>query len=245
MAYFPQHLDFIDRHVGAELGGLAGTSMLELGNQRVLNGFWGKRFSPRVSERTGKAYYTRRGVQHTSFDLNGRDGALPIDLSKPIEADQWPPFDFVTNSGTTEHVEPYEAQYACFENIHRLTRTGGLMFHIIPAIEELAAGGFWRYHCNNYYSREFFSTLCDANAYRLIAQDVMDELLCVCLRKTEPRPFMADRDAFLRGIIRREGGVTYGGINDAGQSAARRRAMFTLLRLSHRLNMTVRHAIQR
>ena len=242
MAYFPQHIQFMNSCVDTSLGGLRGKSMLELGNQRILNGFWGKRFSPRIRARTGKEYYTRLGVEHTSFDLNGRDGAEPVDLSRPIESPaQWSRYDLVTNSGTTEHVEPYEAQYTCFHNIHRVTKVGGLMFHIVPAVEELTSGGLWKYHCNNYYSRPFFDTLCNENGYRLISQQVMDELLCVCLQKSADRAFMDDRDAFLRGIVRKEGGVTYSGINDATATTPIRNVMFGLLRLTHRLTATVRN----
>ena len=51
------------------------------------------------------------GVQHTSFDLNAKHGALPVDLAQPIGDPRWlGVFDIVTNSGTSEHVEPLEAQ---------------------------------------------------------------------------------------------------------------------------------------
>jgi hypothetical protein len=241
LAYFPHHLEFINGCVDTCLGGLQGKSMLELGNQIIMNGFWGKTFSPRIEAKTGKEYYSRLGAAHTSFDMNGRDGAERVDLSQPIESpERLSTFDFVTNLGTTEHVEPYEAQYTCFHTIHQFTRTGGLMFHIVPAIEELTATGMWTYHCNNYYSRPFFDTLCKENGYRLIRQQVMDELLCVCLQKTTDQPFMADREAFLRGIVRREGGVAYTAINDR-TSTPFRRVKFSLLRLAHRFKMTVRN----
>lgn len=116
MAYFPQHIEFINACVDAWLGGLRGKSMLELGNQCILNSYCGKTFSPRIPFKSGKEYYSRLGVAHTSFDLNGRDGAERVDLSRSLELPQrFGPFDFVTNSGTTEHVEPYEAQYTCFQ----------------------------------------------------------------------------------------------------------------------------------
>lgn len=112
---------------------------------------------------------------------------------------------------------------------------------MIPIIEELGNDGWWKYHCNNYYSHPFFHTLCLGNAYELRKQLVADELLCVCLQKTEDRSFMEDRSAFLRGIVRTEGGVIYSGINDSGTITAGRRAMFSLLRLEHHLRVTIRH----
>src|SRR5207244_13656123 len=89
MAYFPQHIQFINDCMTHNLGGLEGKRMLELGNQDILNTFWGKTFAPKLSEKQGKQYYSRRRVEHTSIDLNGRDGALKMDLSRPFDRPEW------------------------------------------------------------------------------------------------------------------------------------------------------------
>jgi SAM-dependent methyltransferase len=195
------------------LGELPGKTMLELGNQHISDE--NRRACPGILERTGKQYFENRGVKHTSIDLNAEDGALPIDLSRPIGRPDWRhSFDIVTNAGTSEHVEPFEAQYECFRNIHACLKPGGIAVHIVPSAEGLSAKGRWRDHCNNYYSRRFFDTLAEHNAYRVVSFQFMDELILTCLQKTEDRPFMADRSAFLEPITRREGGIIYPGIND-------------------------------
>lgn len=241
MAYFPHHIAFINTCVTKYLGPLQGKRMFELGNQNILNSFFGKTFSPAISEKKGKEYYSKLGVEHTSADLNGRDGAVVTDLAQPINRPDWiGHFDIVTNSGTTEHVEPYEAQFICFQNIHRVTKKGGLMIHIIPAVEELDRNGQWKYHCNNYYSRDFFRVLCEENGYQLREQQVMDELLCVCMQKMSDQPFMEDRKRFLRHIARKEGGIFYSGINDK-KFTIFQRILFDALRKMHTLKIILKN----
>jgi hypothetical protein len=138
--------DYIDGCVADALGGLGGRAMLELGNQHV--------YSSEIPERAGKQYYEARGVDHTSFDLNGKDGAESVDLSKPCDGARWRTrFDLITNSGTTEHVEPYNAQFECFRNIHDWLKPGGIAVHLVPDVKELDERGAWKDHCGNYYSR--------------------------------------------------------------------------------------------
>ncbi len=243
MAYFPHHIAFINSCISKYLGAPQGKRMLELGNQNILNAFWGKTFSPTIPEKKGKEYYSKLGVEHTSVDMNGRDGAVAVDLARPMDRPEWiGHFDIVTNSGTTEHVEPYEAQFICFQNIHRATKKGGLMIHIIPAVEELDQNGQWKYHCNNYYSRDFFRVLAEENGYQIVEQTVMNELLCVCLQKTSEQPFMEDQEKFLRHIARREGGIFYSGINDK-RFTVFQRIRFDVLRKLHTLKIVLKNKL--
>ncbi len=194
------YLDYIQDCVTVTLGDLAGMHMLELGDQVIL--------TKRIPESTGKEYYENRGVHHTSFDINGEHGALRVDLSKPISNRDWvSAFDIVTNSGTSEHIEPFTSQYECFMNIHNCLRQGGIAVHLVPDIVELKRRGHWRKHCNNYYSHEFFALLAELNGYALLSTKVINGLRCVCLRKDASGPFTADRDALLAQIARREGGI--------------------------------------
>jgi hypothetical protein len=68
-------------------------SMLELGNKTGRRG------------RSYKRHFEALGIRHVSVDLNGKDGALPLDLRKPLGLGR---FDVVTNIGTTEHVTDQE-----------------------------------------------------------------------------------------------------------------------------------------
>jgi hypothetical protein len=203
MGFSLSFLDFVEECVEQTLGGLAGLRMLELGDQVI-------RDSPSVPEATAKEFFRNRGVHHVSFDLNGCHGALEVDIGRPIENPDWlGTFDIVTNSGTSEHIEPFEAQYVCFLNIHDCLRAGGISVHIVPDIVELEERGLWKNHCNYYYSHEFFATLADLNDYDLLSSKIMDGLRCVCLRKRTDAPFTPDRKTVLAGIARREGGFQY------------------------------------
>ena len=66
-----EYIRFIDDCIASQLGSMQGLRMLELGNQHVDDK------KGRVAEKTGKAYYTNRGCEHVSIDLNEEDGALP------------------------------------------------------------------------------------------------------------------------------------------------------------------------
>lgn len=79
--------------IGTVSAGPALPSMLELGNKR------GTEHEPY------KPYFEERGWRHVSVDLNGEDGALALDLRKPLKLGT---FDVVTNFGTSEHVDDQE-----------------------------------------------------------------------------------------------------------------------------------------
>jgi len=84
------------------IGPLTGiSSMLELGNKRGTGG----------KADTYKAYFEKRCLRHVSVDWNGHDGALALDLRKPLNLGT---FDMVTNIGTSEHVDD---QFPCWRNM--------------------------------------------------------------------------------------------------------------------------------
>ena len=113
---------------------LHGKLMLELGDQVISD--------EDVSEKTGKEYFGNLGIHHASFDLNGLHGAIPVDLSRPVNNPEWKNhFDIVTNAGTIEHVEPKIGQYECFRNVHNWMKTGGISIHLAPDIDELEKYG--------------------------------------------------------------------------------------------------------
>ena len=207
MGLVPDLLDYIERCGRSTIGELRGVSMLELGNQLIM---------PPGPKTTGKKYYRSLAVEHTSFDLNGRDGALPVDLGKPCTNPRWHHrFDIVTNSGTTEHVEPLDAQYEVFRNVHRWLRPGGVAVHLVPDVGALEDEGAWAGHCNNYYSFAFFEYLAQRSGCELILPEQILGLVCVGVHKVGDAPFGCERGELLDLISRREGGQVYSGINDA------------------------------
>ena len=100
-------------------------TILELGNKTTKRGI------------PYRDWYIDQGCEYTSIDWNGKDGALPLDLQEPIELG---PFDLVTNFGTTEHVED---QKACWENVHRFVKVGGVFVNHTPEPTHMEHHGFW------------------------------------------------------------------------------------------------------
>jgi hypothetical protein len=125
---------------------LEGLRMCELGNQCINDDYKG--FS------IAKKYFESLGVHHTSIDLNGKDGALPLDLNKPIKLDQ---FDVITNIGTSEHVKN---NTQCFENINNLCRSAGIMIHLVPAVGTS--------HGIRQYTTKWFINLANKNDYKVL-----------------------------------------------------------------------------
>lgn len=119
----------------------------ELGNQKL-------------GKSTGKAFFTGNGAEHVSFDLNGKDGALVVDLSKPVPDEHVGRYDVVTNFGTSEHIASQEDVFA---NIHRMTKVGGAMIHSVPLV------GYWLRHCPYRYKLTFPTEMAALNNYRIAA----------------------------------------------------------------------------
>jgi SAM-dependent methyltransferase len=214
------YLEYALDCIRSSVGELSGKKMLELGDQMFVKG--------EPYEKSGKEYFENRGVLHTSVDLNGRHGALKIDLSKPIEVPHWKNhFDIVTNFGTLEHVEPKKAQYECFRNVHYCLKPGGIAIHLLPDIDELIKSGAWKNHCNNYYSRDFVNTLVNNNDYELLSLKMINGLICPCYRKKSDSIFTQNRKELLRQIVRKKGGAVYVDINES--------AAHKIFRLSHQL----------
>lgn len=132
-------------------------SMLELGNIEIKIDSLGRP--------PAKKYFSGLGIQHTSFDVNEKDGAIPIDLNFPVDDELYhDKFEIVTNFGTSEHIKN---QYQVFETIHDCCKMGGAMLHTIPLV------GYWRGHCPYHYTKQFPKELCDNNNYELYYSEIV------------------------------------------------------------------------
>jgi SAM-dependent methyltransferase len=131
-------------------------SMLELGNQYIYNPLLGRTDG---EWSLSKPYFVDKGYKHTSIDINGKDGALQLDLSKPFEPELISAFDIVTNFGTSEHVE--DNQYICWKNIHEALKSSGYLFCTVPKAKE-----FHPQHSPWYHTVEFFNYFAEALKYR-------------------------------------------------------------------------------
>lgn len=183
-----EYIQFINDAVqAAGFGSTQGLRMCELGNQHIR-----KSASKHTKAKTGKEYFTNLGYRHTSIDWNGQDGALPLDLTQSIEDPSLVgQFDVLTNSGTTEHVTD---QYACFRNLHRLVKPGGVLVHLNPMT------GSWPGHGIHYYTFDFHLRLAAACGYQILKQSDISakgeqcHLVCVGLRKPSDKPFIERPD---------------------------------------------------
>lgn len=129
-----------------------GSSILEFGNKKNRNGVY-------------KEWYESQGYFHVSVDINGLDGAIPLDFREPmaprLEALGLPTvYDLVTNSGTIEHVETNLE--AAWRNCFELTAVGGHQVHITPAANR------WQAHGLYHPKQEFFVALARLNNMKLL-----------------------------------------------------------------------------
>lgn len=122
---------------------LVGSSILELGN-KIKMGV------------TYKSVFESMGFRHISVDTNGRDGALPLDLRKPLNLGT---FDMVTNLGTTEHVseDDYAGQVQCWRNVVEAMHVGSVLVSITPMPGSNPNHGVWYPH------KQFFRELARLN----------------------------------------------------------------------------------
>jgi hypothetical protein len=168
--------------------------MCELGNQEIRKSA-SDYFNANGIHRfkTGKEYFTHLGFRHTSIDLNGQDGALSIDLAKPIlDGNLIGLFDIITNAGTTEHVSN---QFECFKNIHNLCKEGGIFLHLVPPTnyDEIrrSKGRYVGRHGYYNYDFEFFTQLASLCSYDILDNRIIRDLICIAMRKNRDNSFIS------------------------------------------------------
>lgn len=198
MGLTTSYLQFIESSIEQVFGSQTrGLRMLELGDQVIAE--------PGITETTGKAYFSQRGYEHVSVDINGLHGAEARDLTRPEQFGDWHQrWDILTNAGTTEHVEPFRLQYECFGVLHDCVRPGGVAIHLLPDVDERDNRGVWKNHCRIYYSAAFFEMLAAECGYEVLSNTVVNGLRCVALKKVSETPFMGDRSRFLAAIDQRD-----------------------------------------
>jgi len=125
--------------------------MLEFGNQYAFR-LAGREQVP------AKLVFQWLGVKHTSIDINGKDGALKLDLGQPLPA-EFTGFDVVTNFGCIEHIKGH---YQAWKNIHDACRIDGIMVHALP--DE----GSWPGHGRVLYRIGCVRRLAFACGYRVV-----------------------------------------------------------------------------
>lgn len=138
-------------------------NMLELGNQCINN-----KGIEHIKEKWGKDYFLNIGINHISIDWNGENGALKLDLTKPLDTKFNNFFEIVTNCGTTEHIN---LQYEVFKNLHDCGKKECFYINCVPLDTEqnkkihgvhTSPHGLYEYHTN------FFIKLCELCNYEII-----------------------------------------------------------------------------
>ncbi len=191
------YLNFIESAIDQAFEDSKGLRMLELGDQ-VIN-------DKSIPEKTGKAYFENRGFEHVSVDSSGRLGSVARDLRDREQFKDWVnAWHVITNSGTTEHVEPFATQYDCFRILHDCVTVGGVVVHLNPDADDLDTNGTWKGHCRFYYTEAFHDTVARECGYELLANTVIRGLRCAAIKKVNDEPFMTDRAKFLQHIAQRE-----------------------------------------
>jgi len=86
---------------------------------------------------------------YEAIDINSRYGSHVMDLNQDVDKEYGfsNTYDFVVNTGTSEHVFN---QAAFFRNAHNLAKPGGLMLHILP-FTGYANHGFYNYQPNIFF----------------------------------------------------------------------------------------------
>lgn len=133
-----------------------GLKMLELGNQRLY-------IPGDLYDTPAKAHFTKLGVEHTSIDLNGLDGALPLDLRDDLLVGhpEWRSgFDLVTDFGCSEHVDS-PGPWPAWKFVYECARTGGAVVQVLPA------SGNWPKHGYHYVTKQTYWRLEDIGIYRV------------------------------------------------------------------------------
>lgn len=91
------------------------------------------------------SYFEQLGFsKYLAIDLNTKMRAVVMDLNKDCrkEYNFTEQFDLVTNNGTGEHIFD---QKTVFENMHNMTKVGGIMLNVQPMIPWLNHG-FYNFH---------------------------------------------------------------------------------------------------
>jgi len=197
--------------------------MAELGNQRIrhLSNYWDRAVWPGggkdgIIKGSSKYYHTALGVRHDSFDWNGKDAAIAIDFSEPIDKKYTGLYNVVTNFGNTEHCGGPDKQYECFNNIDTFCCKGGIMIHNVPHT------GNWPGHGDVWYTVNFFKELAKIYEYDILAlemqtrrgaihPDDLEEGTHKAAPKDEEGNLIADgslQDMLTCILLKREKGVT-------------------------------------
>jgi hypothetical protein len=150
--------------LGGKFPQRTGEIICELGNKKNGGGLY-------------RDWYKARGLGYVCIDWNGEDGAVKIDMTRPIKRQlELAPltihgkFPWVTNFGFTEHVgETLEEQHQCWANVDKLVAEGGRLAFCMPKMPE------WKGHGKWHPTLEWYRQFAALNGYETEMLKVFDE----------------------------------------------------------------------
>jgi len=186
---------------------LKGKWMLELGNQIIRNDAK-KKFG--LTHLNAKSYFLSLGCNHHSIDLNGLDGAVPLDMTKPVPIEKYlSRFDIITDFGCIEHIcgvdnarrttEPYRLyHWQAWKNIHDMGKTGCVYIHMLPLTGSVPGHGAF------HYTEDFCEKVEQANKYQRLKliihstdpRTTKRDYIWWSYMKTEDEPFKPEKEIF-------------------------------------------------
>lgn len=108
-------------------------------------------------------FYFKNGFkEYVALDINDTQYTVKADLNEPFSLGRQAAL--VTNIGTSEHIFD---QNQVFQNIHHLTKEGGIMFYHLPFMP-------WPNHGLFNYNPILFEALATANKYKLLGLEIGD-----------------------------------------------------------------------
>ena len=131
-------------------------SIAEFGDQQFLS------CPPFPEKQYTRKHWINKGKEYDSFDINGFGDSILINLNELNPVDKQ--YDFLTDFGTFEHVNNF---YLALHNMHNYCKVGGMMIHVLPALNHWPDHGTWR------AQRPFWIKLGKANGYKI--RDVHEE----------------------------------------------------------------------
>lgn len=176
----------IPEHEWSLLPDLEGKTILEMGNKGNENGVY-------------KTDYLEAGAKsYHCVDINGKDGAIAIDLRSESSADKIreatgiDSFDIITNFGMSEHIPVQRTFYKC---VHNLSRVGTQIVHWTPVARKFKGHGYqgsiW------HAEKSFFDALARWNGYAFeIGQSIYDKRVLNCRLVVEKKEDFVWKEEF-------------------------------------------------
>ncbi len=163
-------------------GELKGKKIIELGDQMFFFKEWF--VYEGVQIKFFKNYCDLIGVQHTSIDIHGGNGVLPLDFQNEVPYLMKGRYDILTNFGFVEHVPD---QYAAWKNIHDLVKVGGIIINELPGQPDFPFHQSFPYFTTTFFERFADLTGCEILINRFQQHDIPQDATVVfsSLKKTK------------------------------------------------------------